>query len=157
MRFPGGKFRCYQKLINLIPPHRIYIETHIGGGAVLRHKTPAEVNIGIDPDPTVIRAFKGFGRSYHFLVVSAEEFLTSYSFEGDEFVYCDPPYWPASRRSRRPLYRHTYTEREHERLLEILKGLPCAVMISAYGNRTYSRALLGWRKWSFTGTSHTGR
>jgi DNA adenine methylase len=157
MRYPGGKFRCYQKLINLIPTHRVYIETHLGGGAVLRHKTPAKVNIGVDLHSEVIRAFKGFGDGYQFHAVSAEEFLSNYRFEGDEFVYADPPYWPASRRSRRPLYRHTYTECEHERLLEILKGLPCAVMISGYDNPTYSGALRGWRKHAFAGTSHTGR
>ncbi len=157
MRYPGGKFRCFQKLINLIPPHRVYIETHLGGGAVLRHKTPAEVNIGIDPDPAVIGAFNGFGDGYQFHAVSAEEFLAGYEFKGDEFVYADPPYWPASRRSRRPLYRHTYSEQQHEVLLEILKSLPCAVMISGYDNRAYSSALTGWRRRTFSGTSHTGR
>src|SRR5882724_8925021 len=59
MRYPGGKSRCYQRLINLIPPHRVYMETHLGGGAVLRKKTPAEVNIGVDRDRTVISRFRG--------------------------------------------------------------------------------------------------
>jgi site-specific DNA-adenine methylase len=157
MRYPGGKFRCYQKLINLIPPHRVYIETHLGGGAVMRHKTPAEVNIGIDLNPTVLSAFEGFGCGYQFHTVSAEDFLTEYEFKGDEFVYADPPYWPASRRSSRPLYRHTYSEDEHVQLLHLLKVLPCAVMISGYENPEYSRALRGWTKQTFTGTSHTGR
>jgi DNA adenine methylase len=157
MRYPGGKFRCFQKLINLIPPHRVYIETHLGGGAVMRNKTPAVVNIGIDPDPAVVRAFEGFGDGYQFHVLAAEDFLASYEFRGDEFVYTDPPYWPASRRSQRRLYRHTYTEGEHERLLEILKALPCAVMISGYDNPAYARALTSWRRRTFNGTSHTGR
>ena len=41
IRYPGGKFRCYQRLLNLIPPHQDYIETHLVGGAELRHKAPA--------------------------------------------------------------------------------------------------------------------
>src|SRR5438552_16137978 len=122
MRFPGGKFRCYQKLINLIPPHRVYIETHLGGGAVLRYKLAAEVNIGIDRDPTVVRTFRDvFGSEYEFLAIASEEFLASYRFHGDEFVYADPPYWPSSRRSQRRLYRYTYSEAGHLRLLEILR------------------------------------
>ncbi|MDB6033134.1 MAG: phage methylase [Verrucomicrobiales bacterium] len=157
MRYPGGKFRCYQKLINLIPPHSTYIETHLGGGAVLRHKKAAEVNIGIDLDPAVMPHFDGFGSNYQFQVTSAEEFLAAFEFEGGEFVYSDPPYWPASRRSSREIYRHTYTERDHLRLLEILRSLPCAVMLSGYDNSAYSEALQGWRKLTFTGTSHTGR
>src|SRR5256885_1237665 len=121
MRYPGGKFRCYQKLINLIPPHETYIETHLGGGAVMRHKAPADVNIGIDLDPAVIGAFTGFRCNYRFLVMSAEDFLANHKFEGREFVYADPPYWPASRRSPRRLYRYPYTEAEHLRLLAMLK------------------------------------
>jgi len=48
--YPGGKGSVYQKLINLIPPHSTYIETHVGGGSVMRAKRPARLNIGIDLD-----------------------------------------------------------------------------------------------------------
>ena len=158
MRFPGGKFRCYQKLINLIPPHRVYIETHLGGGAVLRHKAPAELNIGIDRDPGVMEMFLDhFDSRFQFVTGTAEEFLSSYRFVGDEFVYADPPYWPATRRSRRSPYRHDYTVEQHLELLQCLRGLPCAVMISGYANDTYDQLLSGWRRSEFTGTSHTGR
>jgi hypothetical protein len=113
MRYPGGKFRCFQKLINLIPPHRVYIETHLGGGAVLRNKIPAELTIGIDRDPAVIQAFTGqFKSSHRFIVGTAEQFLKRYHFKGDEFIYADPPYWPASRRSRRSPYRYAYSPSE---------------------------------------------
>src|SRR5687767_12605543 len=75
VRYPGGKFRCYQKLINLMPPHRVYIETHLGGGAVLRHKAPAELSIGIDSDPAVIGAFAGhFGSRLKIINSQAEDF-----------------------------------------------------------------------------------
>lgn len=157
MRYPGGKFRCYQKLINLIPPHRVYIETHLGGGAVLRNKAPAEINIGVDRDPAVIGTFVGqFGPSFRFCAQAAEEFLGEYCFEGDEFVYADPPYWPASRRSVHSPYRYDYSEAEHVDLLRILGGLPCAVMVSGYASVAYDRALDGWNRRVFQGTSHVG-
>jgi hypothetical protein len=157
VRFPGGKFRCYQKLINLIPPHRVYIETHLGGGAVIRNKAPAEVNVGIDRNAAVIRLFAGqFDSRYRFINCAAEEFLGRYCFVGDEFVYADPPYWPASKRSRRCPYRYGYTENEHINLLQILRRLPCPVMISGYGNPVYDVVLKGWRTRVFAGTSHVG-
>jgi DNA adenine methylase len=157
MRFPGGKFRCFQKLINVIPPHRVYIETHLGGGAVVRHKAPAKLNIGIDCDPIVIHGFRGhFDSRFEFINVRAETFLARYPFVGDEFVYSDPPYWPACRRSCRGPYRYDYREQDHLNLLRILRKLPCAVMISGYGNDTYDEMLMGWRKKVFSGTSHTG-
>lgn len=57
--YPGGKggSGVYQTLINLMPQHDTYIETHLGGGALMRRKRPARVNIGIDIDPLVITAW----------------------------------------------------------------------------------------------------
>lgn len=157
MQYPGGKFRCFQKLINLMPPHRVYIETHLGGGAVLRHKIPAEFNIGIDRDRDVVREFVGhFDSRFRFVTSRAEDFLSRHRFAGDELVYSDPPYWPASRRSSRSPYRHDYCEDEHLELLRLLRDLPCAVMISGYSNDTYDEMLDGWEKKLFAGTSHTG-
>jgi site-specific DNA-adenine methylase len=158
MRYPGGKFRCYQKLINLIPPHRVYIETHLGGGAVLRNKLPAEVNIGIDRDPAVVRVFADrFGPSFTFVAQAAEEFIAGYRFKGDEFLYADPPYWPASKRSKRCAYRFSYTEEEHLQLLRLLRSVPCAVMVSGYASAAYDALLSDWRTFKFLGTSHVGR
>ncbi len=54
MNFPGGKGGTYQKYINLMPPHEVYIESHIGGGALMRYKRKAKRNIGIEIDPEVI-------------------------------------------------------------------------------------------------------
>ncbi len=157
MRFRGGKFRCYQRLINLIPPHRVYVESHLGGGAVIRHKKPAEENIGVDLDRQSLARFKGFPANFTFICSSAEAFLDGRRFTGDEFVYADPPYWPEARRSTRPVYRHDYTEADHQQLLALLRRIDCQVMISGYDNDTYNRVLRGWRRETFWGTSHTGR
>jgi len=35
MRYLGGKGKTYQRIINLMPPRRVYIETHLGGGGSL--------------------------------------------------------------------------------------------------------------------------
>jgi hypothetical protein len=53
--YPGGKGKGYQKIINLIPPHAVYIETHLGSGIVMRRKRPALLNIGIDRNSAVLR------------------------------------------------------------------------------------------------------
>jgi DNA adenine methylase len=157
MRYPGGKFRCYQKLINLIPPHRVYIETHLGGGAVLRNKAPAEFSVGIERDPEIVRTFIGkFDSSHRFITGTAEEFLKTFAFKGDEFIYSDPPYWPTSRRSLRSPYRYDYTAAQHLAFLRLLKRLPCRIMLSGYASPAYARELAGWNTFLFKGTSHAG-
>ncbi len=37
-----------QAIIALMPPHDTYIETHLGGGAIMQRKAPVRHNIGID-------------------------------------------------------------------------------------------------------------
>jgi hypothetical protein len=56
MTYPGGKNGAgtYQKIINRMPPHDCYIEPFLGGGAILRLKRPALLNIGVDLDRNVI-------------------------------------------------------------------------------------------------------
>ena len=50
MAYAGGKGGpgVYQKIINLMPPHEVYIEPFVGGGAIMRLKRPARLNIGLD-------------------------------------------------------------------------------------------------------------
>lgn len=52
MPYPGGKSGAgvYQRIINEIPPHDVYIEPFLGGAAVMRLKRPAGRSIGIDLD-----------------------------------------------------------------------------------------------------------
>jgi len=58
--YPGGKNGAgvYQTIINLMPPHRVYIEPFLGGGAILRLKRPAAVTVGLDLDPAVISQWR---------------------------------------------------------------------------------------------------
>jgi DNA adenine methylase len=55
--YPGGKGGqgVFQSLINLMPPHDVYIEPFLGSGAVMRNKRPARLNIGLDLDPHAVR------------------------------------------------------------------------------------------------------
>lgn len=157
MQYPGGKGASgiYQRLINQIPPHRIYIESHLGGGALMRYKKTAEINIGLDIDPVVTQAWRG-SPHVNVICVDAVQYLKEYPFAGDEFIYADPPYLPATRRSNRPLYRNEYTEAQHIELLKLLVGLPCKIMISGYWSELYESHLRDWRYMFFTTRSRSG-
>lgn len=151
MRYPGGKGASgvVQTIINQQPPHDVYIEAFLGGGAVMRAKRPARVNIGIDRDPSTIANFGAAG-SCELVCASAMDWILQRSvndeWTGAELVYCDPPYPLSVRRSKRPMYRYECDDDvAHARLLGCLVGLPCMVQVSGYDCPLYSHWLEGWR------------
>ena len=132
-----------QPIIALMPPHETYIETHLGGGAIMKRKPPALRNIGIDLDQ---RALEKFECAYPVELVHgcAHRFLTDYDYRGRELVYCDPPYLKETRTSDRG-YRFDYEEQDHLELLSVLKKLPCHVILSGYPSALYDESLEGWQ------------
>jgi len=132
-----------QPIIAMMPPHDTYIETHLGGGAIMKRKPPVLNNIGIDLDA---RALARFECDYPVELIHgcAHRFLAEYAFRGRELVYCDPPYLKATRSSGRG-YRFDYEQRDHVELLELLKTLSCSVILSGYPSALYDERLEGWQ------------
>ncbi|WP_297392190.1 DNA adenine methylase [Acidiferrobacter sp.] len=132
-----------QAIIALMPPHDTYIETHLGGGAIMQRKAPALRNIGIDRNE---RALERFSCGYPVELVHgcAHRFLAEFDYRGRELVYCDPPYLHATRSGERR-YRYDYEEADHRELLALLKTLPCPVILSGYPSALYDEALSGWQ------------
>ena len=79
-----------QPIIALMPPHDTYIETHLGGGAIMQRKPPALRNIGIDRNE---RALARLHCDYPVEKIHgcAHRFLAEFPFTGRELVYSDPP------------------------------------------------------------------
>ena len=89
-----------QKIIALMPPHETYIETHLGGGAIMQRKPPAATTSASISTP---RSLASLQCDYPVRLVNdcAHRFLAAYAFTGTELVYCDPPYLRQTRTSRR--------------------------------------------------------
>jgi len=143
-----------QAIIAIMPPHETYIETHLGGGAIMQRKPAALHNIAIDLDLNALKAFK-CGYPVEKIHGCAHKFLSSYSFNGNELVYSDPPYLQYTRSSKRR-YRYEYEERDHIDLLTLLKRLPCAVMLSGYPSSLYDDLLRGWKSLELQVMNHAG-
>ncbi len=131
-----------QNIIAMMPPHDTYIETHLGGGAIMKRKPPTVNNIGIDIDP---ESLSNFECPYPVQLVNgcAHHYLAHYDYSGAELIYCDPPYLTGTRTSRRK-YRFEYTRQDHIGLLELLKGLPCQIILSGYPSSMYDELLCDW-------------
>jgi hypothetical protein len=200
VNYPGGKNGCgtWQKIINLMPPHEVYIEPFLGSGAVMRRKRPARLNVGIDLDPEAVRAvsaaidFSDDERShqdwkngilepigrlddfndaagtmatidglddggpwFRLVVGDAFNFFRSFVPTGKELLYLDPPYLMETRSSG-PIYRHELTELDHGRLLDLIRGFHCMVLLSGYWSRLYADALKGWNSIHFPAMTRGG-
>ncbi|MBI0277285.1 DNA adenine methylase [Hafnia alvei] len=163
MSYLGSKAASgvYQKIITAMPPHDTYIETHLGGGAVMRRKPPALRNIGIDIDAEPLKEFAHrHNRLYIDLVCrDAVDYLNDYDFyrAGRVLIYADPPYMPETRTSR-ARYRHEYTVADHERLLTCLINLPknVSIILSGYPSQLYDETLAGWRSMEFQAMTRGG-
>lgn len=132
-----------QPIIALMPPHDTYIETHLGGGAIMKRKPPARRNIGIERDAGALERFQ-CDYPVETIHGCAHRFLGEYPFSGRELVYSDPPYLASTRTSGRR-YRFDYAERDHLELLGRLKQLPCAVILSGYPSALYDEHLGDWQ------------
>jgi hypothetical protein len=181
MAFPGGKSvsGLYQRIINAMPPHSIYIEPFLGDGAVMRRKKPAIHNIGIDLDADVLARWRGdeidnldlyccdaiewLKHSFGLLrfhprpqvpkprLFGVAEFRDATDPDEtvqpcrDILLFADPPYPAATRKSRRPPYKHDLSDGRHSDLLSVLKRLSCYVMVSSYDSPLYRSELAEWR------------
>ncbi|WP_225322384.1 DNA adenine methylase [Klebsiella pneumoniae] len=179
MSYLGSKAASgvYQKIIAEMPPHDTYIETHLGGGAVMLRKPPARQNWGVDIDPETVEAFNQgnpdfldtLGDSLFIDVGDAVDFLearlrrhavdgkTELERMGRVLIYADPPYLPETRSSS-TRYRYEYSVEDHKRLLMRLRDLPdnVSVILSGYPSELYDRLLPDWRSREFQAMTRGG-
>jgi len=156
MAYPGGKngSGVYQTIINQIPPHETYIEPFLGSGAILRMKRPSTLTIAIDIDSAVIESFtaRSIPQGTTLIVGDAVLLLRAMEWEGNEFIYVDPPYLMETRSTKGKIYRCEFsTRKQHLELLTLLRAIPPRVdiMISGYPNALYDDELHGWRTLEF--------
>ena len=78
-----------QALVALMPPHSVYIETHLGGEAVMQRKPAALCNIGIDLDG---RSLSSCVCDYPVEMIhgGCHARLSAFLFDGTELVYNVP-------------------------------------------------------------------
>ena len=135
-------------IVASMPPHDVYIETHLGSGAVMLAKPPAAVQIGIDLDPELILANAGSGLFSGVCELRFDDcirFLERFEFAGRRvLVYADPPYVISTRTSS-ARYAFDYTDADHRRLIAVLRQIPADVILSGYPSELYDELVGDWR------------
>ncbi len=162
-----GGSGVYQKIISMMPRHRVYIEAFLGEGAIIRNKPPAEKNIGFDPNIaalTFVRnaltvdgiLFQGWPTD----CISQLKFWqrTNVFNWHDVLIYADPPYMPETRTGT-ARYEHEYSPADHADLIEtflVLGNLGAKIMISGYRSGLYDALLTDWRRVDFQAMTRGG-
>ncbi len=169
MSYLGSKAASgvYQKIIAEMPPHDTYIETHLGGGAIMLRKPPARHNIGIDKDEEALTNFmehEGYEQIPNLQLLNCdavdvlEKFFLYPPAAGNRvLLYVDPPYLHETRTSN-ARYRCEYQVADHVRLLTCLKSLSpeIRIMLSGYPSQLYEDFLSGWRSKEFQAMTRGG-
>lgn len=145
-----------EQLISRMPEHEVYVEAFLGAGAVLGRKRPARFSIAIDRDPGRLERWRRPG-GIDVVCADAIEWLGAWVPPRLALVYCDPPYLLSTRQSHRDYYQYDLADGDHERLLRVLCGLRCMVMVSGYRSALYSERLAGWRLETFSTSDRAGR
>jgi hypothetical protein len=156
----------FQTIIAQMPPHDTYIESHLGSGAIFRHKPLAARSILIDLDPATLAdvgpiavkkkkdLLDGLVETY---CTDATAFLQNFDYRsaGRTLIYADPPYLWATRTSSHR-YKHDYTHLDHVALLQTLAQVPASVILSGYPHPLYDSMLPGWRTLEFQAMTRGG-
>lgn len=148
----------YQTIINLMPPHKVYIEAFAGTGAVMNRKPRALHQIAIEKNVSSIDSYtyaadeivNGCGISY--LENLPEKAAT------ETVIYCDPPYVHDTRTSK-ARYKYELTNDDHIRLINALKRLNQEngyfILLSGYASDLYAKNLQ-WESVEFQAMTRGG-
>ena len=155
VHYPGGKAKTFHHMVNLIPPHRVYIEPFLGLGSVMKAKRRAETEFGVDLDKRALEMSNLKDAGIQLIHDDGIDFLEKYPFEGHEVVYCDPPYYPDVRK-RHQVYRFDFEHHDHIRFLDLVTQLNARIIISGYANDIYRQYLNDWHLYTYPSKAHDG-
>lgn len=163
MRYTGGKNGAgvFHTILRQVPPHRVFVEAFGGSAALTRRKAAVERSVVIEADGRQVDRLRTALAARPDVEVRhgcAFQMLAGWQWQGDEFVYLDPPYLHSTR-SNTQLYRHELNDEQHVELLELVARLPVPFALSGYRNDLYDQAAArhGWRRVDFQAMTHRRR
>jgi DNA adenine methylase len=153
-----------QRIVSMLPAHRLFIEAFAGGAAVTLKKKPAEETVLIERDPETAAQLRATIEARALptsIIVMEGDAISLYpnlqAMQQDACIYCDPPYLMETRKNQRRYYRYDWSDEDHCRFLRWVSLASCPVVISGYFSEMYASMLQGWRTLSFGAPTRGGR
>jgi len=162
VRIAGAKsaMGAAERLISMMPTHRVYLEGFGGTGIVGRRKRLAERNVIIEKDDAAAAQLRAtMGPGFEVIHGDAFDYARSLLAIPDTLAYFDPPYVMDTRRSARPIYRHEFADVDHRRLHAMVTDptVQARIMISGYAGSLYEALFGAWRRAEFYVMTRGGR
>ena len=135
-----------ERIVSLMPKHRIYLEIFAGRAAVARKMRSPEQTVLVERDPLRIKYLRVAMPAASVILGDCRRVIARDRVPADALVYADPPYLADVRAGGdRRYYAHDMLSRlDHLSLLKWLQGFPCPVMVSGYRCELYDRELGDW-------------
>lgn len=147
--YPGNKNSqgLAQWIINIMPPHEVFIELFLGSGGIMSMKDKAQLNIGCDLNTEIANSWKQLqGTQYRFFNLPARVVASIYSRSHKKILfYADPPY-TFFRKTKRNIYKHEMSNQDHIDLCNIAANSKHNWIISGYECDLYNLLLPDWNK-----------
>lgn len=157
----GGKNHLYQAIINLVPKHERFVELFAGSAAVARHLARASEAIVVEKDPQQVLWLKARRELSGHRVVGGDAFQVlvqgASSWGTDTVLFADPPYPIKDRRDARARYRCELDDKQHRRLVELLRASRARVLVCGHPWGMYPRAFADWKRHEFATGLRSGR
>ncbi len=159
--YPGGKNQdgVYQRIINLIPPHRIWVECCAGSAAITKRIRPTEESYCIEMDLCQVHMLEKDLPEH--VILSQGDFMELLSLDDlasdSYFLFIDPPYMIETRTSKAPIYKHEWNMQDHIAFLLWIKEVKCPVLITHPICELYLEVIGHWYKVQYEYMSHAGK
>jgi len=149
--YPGSKGAngTWQQIISQIPKCDIFIEAMAGSGIISSHLSDCSCSIVTNDIDSCLHT----NEHLHF-----QDLIDKYDCEcPDKTVfYFDPPYLLSTRKSKRKIYKHEWTDQDHFDFLSRVLTVKSNCMISHYPCPLYNETLSNWRHITFPSMTHSG-
>lgn len=165
--YNGGKETCgtWQRIINEIRPHDIFISACLGHCAIARRMRKADMIYGIDIDPDVISAWSDMNWDWITLltgdaITEVNNLIRAIKPTEKVCIYADPTYRMSSIKSDNKPYKYTMDDSWHEAFLKnILRWSELTnvdILVSHYPDSMYDTWLKDWRKETYQSRTRQG-
>lgn len=153
----GGE-GVYQRIINLVPPHRIWWEIFAGSAIVTKMIRAAEQSFVTEAEPLQAGRLKKElkDRAVVYNCAGSQKIDEICSGGVDTFIFADPPYLKETRTYQRDIYKVEWSRDDHWKWIQWCKSRGERIMITHPICDMYMIELKGWNRVTYTYNSRQG-